>query len=255
MGKWDETRRAELRTAVQQLARRAGYHVGRLPANRFDAMDDALAGLARRGFRPRVIIDAGAHVGNWTRLARATFPDAEYHLIEPQPACQAALAALAAAGGRIQIHPVALTRPGVSDVPLISDGETGAWVPLGDPPSGEAAVRVPASTLDRLVGDRVTRDARPLLKMDVEGHELELLTGAAAILRDIEVMIAEVAFFDVEGAGHPVVADVLAFVRDRGFELLDIVALGSRRRDGRLRSGDVMFARRDSDLLADVRWA
>jgi hypothetical protein len=42
---------------------------------------------------------------------------------------------------------------------------------------------------------------------------------------------------------------------DRGFALYDVLALASRPRDGRLRSGDVMFVRGNSPLLADVSWA
>lgn len=58
----------------KQLARRslefAGYWITRLrPANRFQAMDEMVLLLRGFGFNPRVIIDAGANVGAWTRIA------------------------------------------------------------------------------------------------------------------------------------------------------------------------------------------
>jgi hypothetical protein len=68
-----------------------GYSLHRWPTNRFDGMQDALLLLRRSGYSPGVIIDAGANVGNWTRMAHSVFHDATIHLVEPQPACRGAL--------------------------------------------------------------------------------------------------------------------------------------------------------------------
>ena len=46
------------------------------PANRFDAMCDSLRTIARAGFVPTIVIDAGANMGQWARKASAVFPDA-----------------------------------------------------------------------------------------------------------------------------------------------------------------------------------
>ena len=58
--------------------------------------------------------------------------------------------------------------------------------------------------------------------------------------------------FDVHYSGCPVFADVVAFLREWGFDLYEIAALSGRQYDGRLRLGDVIFLRRDSALAADV---
>jgi len=49
--------------------------------------------------------------------------------------------------------------------------------------------------------------------------------------------------------------DVLNYFKARNFDLFDFVSLGSRRRDGRLRVGDAVPIRSDSDLVADLAWA
>jgi hypothetical protein len=54
-------------------------------ANRFQAIETCLRQMKRRGFAPRMIIDAGAHIGSFSIAAQAIFPDAIFHLIEPQP--------------------------------------------------------------------------------------------------------------------------------------------------------------------------
>jgi FkbM family methyltransferase len=239
--------RAGARRVVRRLIESTGYRVTRLAPNRFDAMEPVLQRLSLVGFTPRIVIDAGANVGAWTGMARRIFPGAEFHAIEPQPACRAALEGL----DGVQLHLVALTRPGSAAVRMAGAGTTGAWI-VDDASADAHSVSVPASTLDQVIGGAATAAKRPLLKLDLEGHELAALEGATAVLSAVEVIITEVRFYDVYGGGLPVFSDLMRVLVDRGFELYDIAALGARARDGRLRSGDVVFVRRGSPLVADL---
>jgi FkbM family methyltransferase len=241
----------------KELARRsfelAGYRVTRLrPANRFQAMDEALLLLRGFGFDPRVVIDAGANVGTWTRMCR-TIPDAAYHLIEPQPACIQELRDAMRTVSKVEVHRVAVTEPGVGSVRMCGAGSTGAWVanPGEHTPS---EVVCPATTLDEPLADRVSAQDRALLKLDLECHEVTALTGASRLLKAVEVVLTEVQFYPANDNGRPTFSDVLAFLRERGFEIYDIACLSQRPRDMRLRMGDVVFVRNDSQLLADRSW-
>ena len=240
--------RAGARRIVRRLIESTGYRITRLAPNRFDAMEQVLRRLSLLGFTPHLVIDAGANVGAWTSMARRIFPDAEFHAIEPQPACRAALDAL----GGVRLHAVALTRPGVAAVHMAGAGTTGAWV-LEGAPTDAASISVPASTLDQVMGGAVTTVKRPVLKLDLEGHELAALEGATAVLSAVEVLISEVRFYDIYGGGLPVFSDVVRALIDHGFELYDIAALSGRASDGRLRSGDVVFVRSGSALVGDLR--
>jgi FkbM family methyltransferase len=253
MGSWNAPKAHELRKVVQRLAARSGFHVGRMPPNRFEATESVLTDLRRRAFSPGIVVDAGANVGDWTRYARTVFPAATFHMVEPQPGCRAALEALEQSDPRVHLHPLALTRPEVRDVWMTGAGSTGAWIDPKDQVGD--GIHVAASTFDELFGSHLTKDKRPLVKLDIEGHELNALAGASVSLQSIEVIIAEVQFYDIERAGLPVFGDVVNFLAERGFEIFDVVSLGSRRRDGRLRIGDVVWVRRDSALAADVSWA
>ena len=66
-------RQARVATTAQSLADASQQPIvvaTRLrPANRFQAMDEMVLLLRGFGFNPRVIIDAGANVGAWTRIA------------------------------------------------------------------------------------------------------------------------------------------------------------------------------------------
>jgi FkbM family methyltransferase len=240
--------------AVQRVFRACGFNLTRLPGNRFDVMPDVLARLRREGFEPAAIIDVGANRGQWAGVVSRVFPDAPLHMIEPQAVCRPALEAFAAIRGRAHIHQAVVTRAGVEEVQVVNmgGGSTGAHVVL-DPTRTDGRF-VPATTLDALLGTSLDDAGRVLLKLDVEGHELEVLAGGAAVLRRVEVIVTEVTFYDVEGAGEPAFLDYATALAARGFVLYEFAALGSRARDGRLRMGDALFVRRGSPLLEDDSW-
>jgi FkbM family methyltransferase len=227
--------------AVRAVLALTPYQIVRGATNRFDAIEHSQVMLARFGYAPRVIIDAGAHVGLFAEMASRTFPGAVVHMIEPQPACHRFLKALPHV-----LHPVAL---GASDgtVRMSIEGEatTGAHVwETGD-------VEVPMARLDSLF--TLTPADRAFLKMDLQGYELEALKGAEASLASIEVILTEVNFF--AQAFEPPIATLVSFLDERGFDLFDIASLGGRARDDRLKSGDFIFVRRGSPVSADTRWA
>jgi FkbM family methyltransferase len=223
-----------LRTRGRRLLERCGWTVRRVAdANRFDAARVSLEGLARRGFRPGLIVDAGAHAGDWTALARDVFPEAHIHAVEPAPAAMARLEAATAGWRRLTLHRVAVTAPGRADVRLVDGGSTGAWV--SDDPS-VAAASVPATTLDALVAGQ----CRP---------------GVSVLLGATDVVFCEVSFYDVASQGHMLVGPITARLAEHGFQLYDVAALAGRARDGRLRSGDVIYVRAGGPLDRDRAWA
>ena len=241
---------------AHRILRSLGVRVTRnLDSNRFQAMAQALRILAKNGFSPGTIVDAGANVGTWTLMAREIFPSALFEMVEPQSGCAPALQSIAATDGRIRFHGVAVTRPGTRQVSMTGGGPsqsaTGAWVlEQASPSPGDHICE--ATTLDDLFAQTAAEPV--LLKLDLEGHEMAALEGAEDLLRRTEVVTTELSLFDVYGSRRPIFSDVLLFLRDRGFELYDVASLSARPRDGRLRQADGVFVRRESPLSSDRSW-
>lgn len=241
---------------IQRVCAAAGVNITRLPGNRFDAMPDVLRRLARQGFAPTLIVDVGANVGQWSTTVSSVYPHVPLHLIEPQPRCRAALEAFVLKRGSAHVHDIVVTRPGVTTVRMFGErpGSTGARV-IRDSALPVYGDEVAATTVDALLAERVGDAERILLKLDVEGHELDVLAGAQEVLKRVEVIVSETQFYEIERNGDATFIDLLGAMAALGFELYDIAGLHSRPRDGRLRLGDMTFVRRTSVLFADDSWA
>jgi FkbM family methyltransferase len=249
--RWAGAELTMLRDLAKALISLTPYTISRNPRNRFDAMGDFLRHLVSIGYRPRLIVDGGAHLGWFARQARACFPEADIHMVEPQPACASALRNLCEKPG-FYFHPLALTSERKSIRMVCDSGpDTGAHVAAAVDP--RANVDVQGETLDNLLGARVGDTDRVFIKLDLQGHEIEALRGAKVLLPHVEIVLTEFSFFTQ--LDEATVPEIVRFFDERGFDLFDIVSVSQRNRDGRARSGDMVFVRRGTPLWADRSWA
>lgn len=237
-----------MKRLVKSLMEHTPYRIVRhYGANRFHAIEQCLQIMKARGFAPRIIVDGGAHIGSFSLAARAIFPAAVIHCVEPQPACREPLRTVCAERGFF-FHECALAeKPGRVDLAATAEPNTGVHVASGR----EDAISVAAETLDNLFGS-VSRDDRALLKLDLQGYELHALQAGVAFLRSAEAILTEVSFY--AQAYEPPIAALVGFLNDNGFQLYDIASLAGRARDNRPRQGDFVFVREGSELLTDTGW-
>jgi hypothetical protein len=132
-------------------------------------------------------------------------------------------------------------------------GEQSSLFPNSQGKRFGAVSEVPVTTLDRLCeGFSI---ARPdLIKLDLQGAELACLRGATQCLAHAQVVILETNLLGLY-QGTPLVADVLQFMRERGFRLHDILSLFQRPSDGALAFGDFLFLRDGHPLFLDQSWS
>lgn len=211
-------------------------------------MRSALAHLANSGFKPDWIIDVGANVGDWARMARAVFPNAAISMFEGNPENNAALAR-----AQQQLGPNAsykLTLLGASNaqaVEFYSMG-SGSSVLAEKTDVPREVITLPMCRLDDVTS--IPAGASCLLKLDVQGYELEVLRGAAQLLPQVQAVLMEMSLLEYN-RGAPLLHQVLEFMRAAGFLAYDIAGLSRRRRDGTLFQIDLVFVRHDHALRQD----
>ena len=102
-------------------------------------------------------------------------------------------------------------------------------------------IRIKVDTVDSCMqaGDTVL-----LMKLDVQGYELEVLRGAVNTLRSTQLIMAEVQNHELY-KGAPMYHDIDAFLHDNGFVLMDMIP--SLREKMKLMEWDAIYA--NSNLL------
>jgi FkbM family methyltransferase len=143
---------------------------------------------------PQMIVDAGAHHGQSAEIFHRFWPSATIHSFEPVPESFAILRARAERMENVHPHAYAL---GQKEAELhIQKKSYSQEHSLKDlVSSGPGGISVRVQTLDK-VSQEKSWNKIDLLKIDVEGFELEALQGAERLLRQkkIRSILAECRF-------------------------------------------------------------
>jgi FkbM family methyltransferase len=194
------------------------------------ASEPATARFIRAFLKPgMVFVDVGAHLGEYAILASALVaPSGAVHAFEPRPDLLAIMQKNLQLNRcqSVGVHPEAvweettvlsfeLTRePSRSAVQVEAAGEP-----------GNGTIRVRAVTLDDLFSGSTV--ARPnLIKIDVEGAELQVLRGSRSLLRlpreAAPVIVFEYQSRNTRRFGY-LAAEIFEFLRDHGYRIHDNV--------------------------------
>jgi FkbM family methyltransferase len=198
------------------------------------------------GFSPETIIDVGAFVGDWSTCARRVYPHARCIMID---ANEDNRAQLAEAVQRIRNAEYEIALLGPEDRGVVFHVQsTGSSVLPELTPFERTERRVRMTRLDDLLSGR-EMPGPVLLKLDVQGFELEVLRGASRTLADSEVVILETSLLPYN-EGAPLFSDVIGFMERAGFLAYDFCGQARRESDNTLFQTDVVFTKAASNLRA-----
>ncbi|WP_420450876.1 FkbM family methyltransferase [Ilumatobacter sp.] len=164
-------------TMIQRQLRRGGL-ASYEPATAAALL--ALFEMADDGF---AFLDIGANVGLYAALCAAMSSPGAVHAFEPAPSTAAVARSLIAANGLdVTVHEVALSDATGSAVLHLSATSDASNSLVAGFKREVGAVEVSTARLDDVVGDLGVSPA--VIKIDVESHEPEVLSGARGVLRD-----------------------------------------------------------------------
>ena len=203
--------------------------------------EQTLLRLKSMGFAPRAVYDVGAYHGGWTKAARKVFPASNYFLFE-------------ANGDNVP----KLKETGETFFNAVLSGQDGAatefYLPKNAVATGASLykeqtahydgdnLRVETVITRRLDALAAEQKLPPpdIIKLDVQGAELDVLAGAGALLAHTSAIIAELSFLSYNDAA-PLIADVIAGIDRLGFKCADICEV-HKAAGGSVLQADFLFA-------------
>jgi FkbM family methyltransferase len=242
------------RIAARMLPRRAKEAAKKEIHRRFGipSMESSLENMSRLGFRPAGVIDIGAYKGEWTEMARKIFPKATFLMLEAQESQRETLKQVKGRCGSSVEYRIALLGPGNREGVEFHQHDiapTASSVLTAHGGTPGRVVRCKMETLDTILNREGFR--RPeLIKIDVQGYELEVLKGATEALATVEAIAMEVSLLELY-KGNPLMHEVITFMLERGFQCYDIPSLMRRPSDLVLWQVDMIFVRKGSPLFKD----
>ena len=202
-------------------------------------------------FSPSTVIDVG--VGRGTPELYEPFPNSTFLLVEPVVEFEPFLREICGKYSADYIIAAAGDNTGdiVLNVPQQTEGAL-EGSSIYDHGGGYSPRVVPQITLDQVCVERNL--AGPyLIKLDVQGAELEVLNGASKLLASTELVILESNLFEFH-PGVPQFHDVVHYMKARGFVLYDIADPNYRPLDRALGQLDTAFVKENGVFRRHHTW-
>lgn len=170
------------------------------------ALTEAIWRLTKTGDR---VIDIGANIGYFSAvLGYRVGSYGMVYCFEPHPSLQKRWQQHLRKREQCVLHPVALSsQDGLMDLHIPLDFNKNEGTASLEKLENAKVVQVPVRVLDRVVLDKKIQ----LIKIDVEGHELEVFKGAEKVLAATEYVVFE--------DFHHSKSQVIEFLQSKGFKV------------------------------------
>lgn len=197
-----------------------------------------------------VILDIGAHRGESVEFFKSIFPESDIHSFEPDPQSFAVLKSVADRVGTKAYNTAASNRSGTIDYYAQELSHLGGLFPINRDSSDSLGyardaknekLAVQATRLSEfLTTHGITRV--DLLKIDVQGAEEEVLTGAGAELGLVKNISVECNLFDFYGASKSMYG-IECIMHAHGFGLWDIYKVSKNLKNWRTDWAELVYRR------------
>lgn len=178
-----------------------------------------------RACQSRTVVDVGANRGQFALVSRQVFPNSQILSFEPLPGPAARFRSLFAADAGVSLHEAAIgPESGTSTIHISRRDDSSSLLPITDtqvslfPGTAEAGTAtIKVGPLREFVKEERIQ-APALLKIDVQGYELQALRGCESLLHRFGHVYVECSFVELY-AGQALAHEVVAWLEARGFRL------------------------------------
>src|SRR5262249_48499807 len=205
---------------IRLAARCADRLLDRYANLNYDPLDNGEAFVLRTlaRFPVRQVVDVGANVGGWTALAHRYLPAAHIHSFEVLPDTAEQLRRNVGHLPNVSVRAVGLSdseaRLSFNVYEGLSAITTAFDYPHPIPPAG--VIEAPVTTLDHLVRSHGI-DQIGLLKIDVEGMELEVIRGAREAIAAGRVLAIQFEYGRLNIITKHLLRDFYLLLEEQGF--------------------------------------
>jgi FkbM family methyltransferase len=253
-----------LKSAGYEISRANNPAIGEIAKNHRIGSDQRPVGsfnffledLKSRGWNCKTVLDVGANQGNWSRMAKEIFTDAKFYLIEPQIEMKDNLEKFCNEYKDCHYFSVgAGAKKDILTFTVWDDLAGSSFLPKPNENLKQEGKQreIEITTIDDLLSTSKI-EMPDLIKLDIQGFELEALKGAESTFSNTEVYILEVSLFHFDVA-MPVFSDVINFMLERGYVAYDFPGFLRRPLDGALGQCDVCFVKKDGFFRKSNHWS
>lgn len=194
------------------------------------------------GFQPETVIDVGVAYGTYELYEK--FPNANHLLIEPLSEFEGVLKKIASQYKAQYIVSAAGAVPGQMTINVHPELEGTSLLNETEGSAADGTPReIPVVTLDDACREKKLKGPY-LIKIDVQGAELQVLDGAKEVIKNTDLILLEVSLFEFQ-VNAPQLYDVVSYMKERGFVVYDIFGGHPRLLDGALAQIDMAFVKED----------
>jgi FkbM family methyltransferase len=203
-----------------------------------------------KAYNFKTVIDVGASNGGFASRARTWFPEAQIYSFEPLPDTYEVLCKRFAADNKFKAFNTALsTKEGTTTFHRSSNDGSSSLLEMGEkhrtvyPESSRLTqLTVNLSTMDKVLGNELL-NGPILLKLDVQGAELDVLRGGLEVLSKANIIFTEISFTTLYN-GQSLASELIRFLDDNGYELTGMENISHDLKNGQCLQADAFFTKR-----------
>jgi FkbM family methyltransferase len=211
----------------------------------------SLQNLKKKGFNPKNVVDIGAYEGEWTKDFLEVYPNANILMIEAQQKKESILKLVKENNSNVDYTIELVSSDDNLEVNFF-ENETASHIDFNNNQDSRLSNILKTKSLETILSQK-NFSFPSFLKLDVQGHEMEVLKGCLNVLKTVEICLLEVTLIKL-GEKDVLFTDLMNFMDLQGFQVYDITQFMRRPFDKAMYQMDVLFIKKDADYVNDRNW-